>query len=164
MYRYLVLCLVGGAMLIGAYYVREAGIEKVFSYVPSNGDEALTPQDVAGKYLCTKSFGCKESYQMTLYLNAEAKLVKKSVSSSTLPHIERGTWSFIDGGFITVKLLEEGDTSNEDTFDTDQASVTFDEPEMFVIQSVTKNILTKIVYNTKKYTTMSKPKFVKQEI
>ena len=151
MYRYLVLFLVGGAMLIGAYYVREAGVEKVFSYIPSNGDaETLTPDDVSGKYLCDVSDGCKIPYEVTLYLNSGAKFTQ--LEGALNPEVvERGNWNFINGGLISLTLTGKDD---ED----------YTKPVTILIQSVGTSSLTKFVYNAKQYPFISKPRFVKEDL
>jgi hypothetical protein len=156
MYRYLVASLLGFSLFIGAYYVREAGVEKVFSYDPGTRDFArLGSEDVIGKYLCGIANGCKESYEITLYLNGEAKLTH--LGTEVKPEIiERGSWSFMDGGFISLTLTEkeEHDTEPEN----------YETPQILIIQSVSTSTLTKITYNTKTYPLMAKPKFIKQDL
>jgi hypothetical protein len=151
MYRYFVLLLVGGFALLGAYYVREAGIEKVFSYIPNNGDEtALTPDDVIGKYVCDENNGCKEPYEITLYLNSGAKFARLE-TESTQEVTERGSWSFVPGGLITITLDEKDGEK-------------YDPPVTLLVQSVGTSSLSKVVYNMKLYPDITKPKFIKKDL
>lgn len=163
MYRYLVFALLGGAFLIGGYYVREAGIERVFSYDPVAAQlEILGTEDVIGKYLCDPTSGCKVPYQITLYLNGAAKLSRLE-TGTTSEVTDRGDWKFIDGGLIALSLQRE----NEDKSDSDAGEVmtkTNESIEHLVIQSISSSTLTKLIYNQKAYPFMTKPKFKKQEL
>jgi hypothetical protein len=151
MYRYFVLFLVGGFALLGAYYVREAGVERVFSYIPNNGDEeALTPDDVIGKYLCDEVNGCKEPYEITLYLNGAVKLMRIETEDMS-EVVERGKWAFVPGGLINISLDEKDGEK-------------YESPVTILIQSVSTSTLAKIVYNAKLYPMIIKPKFIKQEL
>lgn len=156
MYRYFVLFLLGSSLFIGAYYLREAGIDKVVDLANPNQDvQLLTPDDVIGKYLCADVNGCKQDYEITLYPSGVAKL--SEVKDGEDAHVvERGSWKFVSGGFISLSLEEKIEEGKDD--------VTYANPVAFLIQSVSTSTLAKFVYNTKLYPLITKPKFIKQDI
>jgi hypothetical protein len=127
MYRYFVLFLLGSGLLIGGYYVRQAGIEKVFSLSPHDAEmEPLSMDDVIGKYICSGTTGCRQDYEITLYPSGGAKLSEVKDGEEPIV-VERGSWQFVSGGLISLSLDQKNVEGKDD--------ITYTKPVTLLIQS-----------------------------
>jgi hypothetical protein len=181
MYQRLVAVLIVGAFGLVAYYLHNSDLEEIILYADTNSNQIqeVTVDTVTGKYLCTIKTGCKDLYQITLYLNGAVKLSyinknkdiatpaespeeasQKESEESDLGNtdgsngydiIDRGTWKFIPGGFIEVSITER----NGESLATSST---------IIIQSVTSAFLTKFTFDNDQYPIFKKPRFVREEL
>lgn len=152
-YQVIVLGIVLSLLFGGVYYIKKSDDAGVLSYAFSSSNKKidysppLTVEDVAGKYLCESSSGCADPHTLDIEQTGAVHLIT-SYNEGVESFSEDGSWRFENGGLITLSF---SDSSYEH----------YEVPRTILIQSVSTSTLSKFVFDTKFYTGMYKPTFVK---
>lgn len=138
MYQIIVLGVGFSLLLGGAYYIKKndhAGLlAQTIAY-----NAPLTPEDIAGEYVCDVDSGCSDMYTLSFDTSGTVEMVATGDSGGQLLS-EGGVWRFEKGGAVTV---------------------VFSESHTFLIQSVSTTTLSRFVYDSQLYTNMRKPTFTR---
>jgi hypothetical protein len=147
MYQIVVLGLAFSLLFGGAYYIKTADSEGVLSSAFTSRASAtvLSPDMIIGTYTCDTTEGCSTVH--TLTLDDQGVSTMTTIQNDQTVTAE-GSWQLEKGQLVTVSLTHAGDT-------------VYDQPHTFLIQSVGTSTLSKISYDTKVFTDIYKPVFVR---
>ncbi len=152
-YQVIVLGIALSLLFGGAYYIKKSDDAGVLSYAFSTSNKKieygppLTVEDVSGEYICEASSGCNDPHTLKIEPTGEVHMIT-SYNEGVESFSEDGTWRFENGGLITMSF---SDSSYEH----------YEVPHTMLIQSVSTSTLSKFVFDTKSYTGMYKPTFLK---
>ena len=154
MYQFIVLglgflLLVGGGYLIYRSNDGNSGVLKQAFSTSKNiktFNASSTVETIVGVYACDVKSGCAGQYSLTLNQYGDVYLTHSDDNGLIQEH---GTWNFEQNGSITLTL-------------TDSSGAPYSVPRTILVQSVSKDHLSKLVFDNKIYTDMNSPVFTRQ--